>query len=92
MSKSKKIFIVLDSLLPNMEDWMDNSMYQHWMDYSYFLDDLADAVYKDEDIIPIINSGLASYSGGAKYHAAYDVALTLENVFPTTFGGLFKYE
>lgn len=92
MFDPKKAFIVVDSLLPRMDDWMDNSMYQHWMEYSYFLDDVADALYKGEDIVPLINKGLTAYSGGAKHHAATDVATTLENVFPTTFGGLFKYE
>jgi hypothetical protein len=92
LHKGSKVFIVLDSLIPTMEDWMDNLMYQHWMEYSYFLDDIADATYKGEDIIPLINKGLQSYTAGAKHHAACDLASTLEAVFPVDYKGVFIYD
>lgn len=87
-----KALTVIDALQPRMEDYADNAKFAYWMDYATALDRISAAVHEGKDIISLLNDGMKGFSLSASHHAATDVALTLESLFNSEFGGKFIYE
>ena len=93
IKKMKNIVeIVINSLKPNMHDWVENRENGYWFAYEDALDWFSHLKDEDNDFIKSINYTLRSYiSSSASHHAATDVALTLESLAPEQYAGKFVY-
>lgn len=89
---NNKVLAVVDALQPNMQDYMDNAKYAYWVDYAHYLDKVGAAVHEDKDVVAMLNEAMKGLSLHPQHHAATDVALTLEGLFNSEFGGKFIYE
>lgn len=83
---------IIQSLMPDMADYADNSQFLHWMDYACELDEIALVNYRGDDLIGYLNKRMRDYTSNTPiHHACVDVASTLESSIPSTFKGVFKY-
>lgn len=87
----KRIDNIIQVMQPGMEEYADNALFHHWMDYACELDDIALVNYRGEDVTAYLNKRMAGYpSAHAKHHAATDIASTLESLIPE-YKNVFKY-
>jgi len=83
---------IIQSLMPDMADYADNSLFYHWMDYACELDEITLVNYRDENLVEYLNKRIEKYpSAHAVNHACTDLAITLESLLPNTYKGVFKY-
>lgn len=89
---NNKVLAVIDALQPNMQDYAGAGKFDYWMDYACYLDELVFNMRLGESIVDLLNKQMKGLSLTAEHHAATDVALTLESLFNSEFGGKFIYE
>lgn len=84
-------YAIIESLYPTFDEYADNSMFHHWMEYACELDMIL--YHYNDDLINHINTRLLKLRAGSPEHdACVDVASTLEETIPNQFKGVFKYE
>lgn len=92
MNKLDKIIDIIDNLQPDFSEYADGMSFEYWMDYACELDEIADLVYKEEDVVAYLNTQMSRlFSGSPQHHACTDVASSLEESFDE-YMGVFKYE
>lgn len=81
--------IVIDSMIPSMEDCMDTSSPVYW---DLYCDMLVELKTESKWVILLCNNIFRNYnSNDGRYCACCDVASTLESLAPEKYAGKFKY-
>lgn len=81
--------IVIASMVPSMQDYIDTTMPQYWDQYC---DQLEEISLNIPWLILGCNNIFLNYnSTNGRYNACVDIASTLESLAPDKYAGKFKY-
>lgn len=81
--------IIIASMVPNMQDYIDTTMPQYWDQYC---DQLEEISLNIPWLILGCNNIFLNYnSTNGRYNACVDIASTLESLAPEKYAGKFKY-
>lgn len=81
--------IVIASMVPSMQDYIDTTMPQYWDQYCDQLEEISLNI--PWLILGCNNIFLNYHSTNGRYNACVDIASTLESLAPDKYAGKFKY-